>query len=62
MLDIVYRIQAAPSPKKRKATDRGTDAAYLHSIAAYMPFHGLRHPRELGLEHTGAFIPFRFGG
>jgi integron integrase len=31
-------------------------AAYLQSIAAYIRFHGLRHPRELGLEHVTAFL------
>jgi hypothetical protein len=30
--------------------------AYLHTITAYIRFHGLRHPRELGLEHLNAFL------
>jgi len=30
--------------------------AYVGSIAAYIRFHGLRHPRELSLQHIGAFL------
>ena len=29
---------------------------YLHAVEAYIRFHGLRHPRELGLEHVTAFL------
>ena len=29
---------------------------YVHSVAAYIGFHGLRHPGELGLEHVSGFL------
>jgi len=31
-------------------------AAYVNSVTGYIRFHGLRHPRELGLEHMSAFL------
>jgi hypothetical protein len=57
--------QTSPPPKLldrlRQALQRARVApaqieAYLHMIAAYIRFHGLRHPRELGLEHLSAFL------
>jgi integron integrase len=57
--------EASPPPKlldrlgqalcdRQVAPDRV--AAYLQSIAGYIRFHGLRHPRELGLEHVTEFL------
>jgi integron integrase len=34
-------------------------AAYLQAVEEYIRFHGLRHPRELGLEHVSAFLDHR---
>jgi hypothetical protein len=33
-----------------------TEESYLHWIRAYIRFHGLRHPRELGSDAIVAFL------
>jgi integron integrase len=35
---------------------RRTEEAYVHWCRAFIRFHGLRHPRELGGEHIEAFL------
>jgi integron integrase len=35
---------------------RRTEEAYVHWCRAFVRFHGLRHPRELGGEHVEAFL------
>ena len=35
---------------------RSTEATYLHWIKAYIHFHGLRHPREMGAAEVEAYL------
>jgi integrase len=35
---------------------RRTEEAYVHWCRAFVRFHGLRHPRDLGGEHVEAFL------
>jgi integron integrase len=56
---------ACPPPKllervrqalRNRHVASGRIEEYVSSLAAYIRFHGMRHPRELGLEHVSAFL------
>lgn len=49
-------LQAVSASLRRLHYSPRTEEAYIHWIRAYIRFHGLRHPREMGASEATAFL------